>query len=268
MNAKEIIRKWYEKIGFPSRYDADFHAALNAYEIDTSITVETYDLKEEDGKKNFLYFLYFCEAMHEKYREKGIPDEIFYDNLTDMPRWLNTYSELKGELYFGELDWFWHSFTLRLFKLGRLQFNFTNRFNFPTLGIGPSDTVLNTHIPADGPLTREACLASFAQAKVFFEKYFPETEYKVFACHSWLLGDELCEMLGENSNILQFRRLFTITEQYESDSILSYTVGWKKTRKDLSMFTPRTQLESKVKKLAMKGFVFHGGIGYIEKSEV
>ena len=51
MKTKEIVKKWYCKIDFPSEYDEAFFDALERYEIDSSETVESYDLNEEDGTK-------------------------------------------------------------------------------------------------------------------------------------------------------------------------------------------------------------------------
>ncbi|MBQ2881672.1 MAG: hypothetical protein IJE40_05340, partial [Clostridia bacterium] len=74
--AVEIIEKWYKKIGFPRHYDKEFYEALKTITVDTSICVEEYNLKETDGKKNFLYFLYFCEDLERRYKEKGIGEDI------------------------------------------------------------------------------------------------------------------------------------------------------------------------------------------------
>ena len=262
---KKTIENWYRRIGFPSRYDEAFYDALVRYEIDPSVTVETYDLNEQDGKKNFLYFLYFCEEMSRKYQEKGIDESILMDTLGDMPRWLDTWSELKGELYFGELDWFWHHFTLKLFKLGRLQFCFADRYEFPDRGIRKGDRVIDIHIPAEGPLKTDACLQSLDAARNFFKTFYPEYSYEVFTCHSWLLGRDLSKIIGEDSNIVRFQNLFHITEQFEDDAILSYTLRWRMTRKELTEVEAKTAFAQKVKDLALAGTIFHGGCGYIER---
>ena len=49
-----IIRKWYEKIGFPKKYDEAFYSALEAVEISPDATVEAYDKNSEDGIQNLL----------------------------------------------------------------------------------------------------------------------------------------------------------------------------------------------------------------------
>ena len=265
--AKEIIKKWYNKIGFPSHYDADFALALETYEIDESISLENYDLNEEDGKKNFLYFLYFCEQTQRLYREKGISEDVLMDTLADIPRWLDTWSELKGEMYLGELEWLSHHLGAKLFKLGRLQFCFASHYEFPGIGIKKGDTVIDTHIPADGPLSIDECAKSFDYAREFFAKFYPDYKWDVFTCHSWLLGEDLADILDDNSNIIKFQRLFVIEEQYESDAILSYTFRWKIKRADMADAEATSGFAKKIKKLALDGAVFHGGTGYIERSK-
>lgn len=263
--AKEIIKKWYSKIGFPSSYDEEFYQALENYEIDVNATVEAYNKEDEDGKKNFLYFLYFCEETERVYKEKGISEEILMDTLGDFPRWLDTWSAIKGGLYLGELDWLSYHLRAKLFKLGRLQFCFASHSEFPSRGIKKGDSVIDTHIPADGPLDNDACRKSFDFAREFFAKYYPEYNWEVFSCHSWLLGQDLEEIIGKESNIVKFQKLFNIESQYEGDSIISYTIGWKLKREDLPGIEPSGRFAQKVKELALNGAVFHGGTGYIDR---
>ncbi len=265
MDTKAIVKKWYEKIGFPSKYDNEFYSSLESYEINPSLTVEEYDINETDGKKNFLYFLYFCEEMQRKYNEKGIGEDILMDTLYDIPRWLDIWSGLKGELYLGELDWLSHHLGVKLFKLGRLQFCFANHYEFPDRGIKKGDAVIDTHIPAAGPLSPDECKKSFDFARGFFAKYYPDYKWEVFTCHSWLLGEDLADILGENSNIIKFQKLFTIDNQYESDAVLSYTFRWKIKRDDLSGIEAKSSFAKKIKELALNGAVFHGGTGYINR---
>ena len=262
---KEIIKYWYEQIGFPSDYDEAFECALETYEIDPEKKVEDYEDKG-DGAENFLYFLYFCEGLRQKYREKGIGEEIMRQTVSDMPVWLNIWSELKGGMYLGELDWFdWH-FTMKLFKLGRLQYCFkTMNRDIPELGVAKGDNVIDVHIPALGPLRPEECRESFDMARAFFAKHYPEYKYEYFTCHSWLLDEELAELLGENSNIVKFGRMFKIVERFESDAILSYTLRWKIKREEVFFAEPKSALARKVKELALEGKVFHGGYGFIRR---
>lgn len=265
MTSKEIIKKWYNKIGFPEHYDKEFYAALDNYEIDESITIDTYDLNCEDGKKNLLYFLYFCEATQNLYKEKGISEEVLMDTFADFPRWLDIWSGLKGEMYLGELDWFSYQLRAKLFKLGRLQYCFSAGYEIPEIGLKKEDKFVAIHIPAAGPLVLDECEKSLDFARSFFEKFFPEQKWEFFTCHSWLLGEDLRELLDENSNILKFQKLFTIESQYESDAILAYTFRWKIKRDELGTVQATSSFAKKVMEKALNGGVFHGGLGYIKR---
>lgn len=81
IDTRAIVEKWYKKIGFDTRYDKEFYDSLEKISVDASARVEDYDLECQDGKKNLLYFLYFCDELERKYIEKGIPLELLYDDL-------------------------------------------------------------------------------------------------------------------------------------------------------------------------------------------
>lgn len=266
IDTRAIVEKWYKKIGFDTRYDKEFYDALEKISVDASARVEDYDLECRDGKKNLLYFLYFCDELERKYIEKGIPLELLYDDLGDFPRWLDTWSDLKGEMFLGELDWFiWH-FNMKLFKLGRLQFNMANADkDIPSKGIKKGDNVIGVHIPASGHLLRSECEKSIDMAREFFEKYYPDFKYEYFTCHSWLLDEGLSAILKEGSNILEFQKLFELVGREKRDSIISFVVRWKTNRDNIAEVTPKTPLAQKIKDMALAGEDFFVGSGVIKK---
>lgn len=265
-NTRAIIEGWYHRLGFHPRYDEAFARALDEIEVDPAITAADYDNSEEDGRKNLLYYLYFCEDLAKRYGEKGIPDDILYDTLADIPRWLDTWSELKGGLYLGELGWLSRHFAMNLFKLGRLQFCFnTAKKDYGSHGIGAGDPYLDIHIPASGPLRYEECAESLRMAKDFFGKFYPEYDYKGFMCHSWLLDPTLSRFLPENSNILRFQTLFHIAETEEGDGILQFVLRWRCTRETLCTVEPKSAFAEKVKAAALDGATFYVGQGIIAR---
>ena len=69
-NVRTIIEKWYKKIGFDPCYDEEFYQALDTIPVEEGARVEEYDLTCQDGKRNFLYFLYFCEDLERRYIER------------------------------------------------------------------------------------------------------------------------------------------------------------------------------------------------------
>jgi hypothetical protein len=118
-----------------------------------------------------------------------------------------------------------------IFLLGRLQFNFTTVVFDPPPGarFAKDEPCLGVHIPALGPLTPEACDASFEQARAFFPAHFPERKDKVATCGSWLLDPQLAEYLPEDSNIIRFQRRFTPALRWSlpgDDDVIRFVFGY------------------------------------------
>jgi hypothetical protein len=72
--------------------------------------------------------------------------------------------------------------------------------------IQQDDTILEIHIPEDGPMNFEACGESLRQAALFFPKHFPDRPFKAICCTSWLLDPTYQTLLSDASNIVRFQR--------------------------------------------------------------
>ena len=263
-NTKAIIKKWYERLGFPKEFDAEFHTALENIDIPNDVTIETYDKNTDDGKRNLLTFLYFCEGLEAKYKALGIPEEILIDTLLDIPRWTKTWSSVKGTLYLGELPWLNHHFTMKIFKLGRLQFYLGYAGgDIPVANVRTGDAVLDVHIPSDGKLTPEECYRSFDKAREFFPKYFPEHKFKCFTCHSWLLDDTLKKYLPSDSNIIKFGDMFTKLREDVRLDLIRYMFTWDTTKENLPERVPKGKTAERIKAAVLAGEEFHSTFGVI-----
>ena len=263
----KIIRKWYNTLEFPKEFDAEFEQALETIKIADIITIENY-IPGENGKRNLLSFLYMCEALELRYKEKNIPVEILIDTLKDIVIWNNIWSDLKNELYLGECKWLSNHLSGKLFKLGRLQFCMGKaEIDMSDEGIKKGDNVIEVHIPECGPLNIEDCAKSIEWAKKFFKEYFPEFKYKCFTCHSWLLDDSLKEILKPESNILAFQNMFDIKEKEESDAILKYVFRWNTTRRKLAKEFAASSFAVNVKARALRGGKFYENLGILKNSK-
>ncbi len=266
-SVKSIILKWYKTLGFKDEYDAEFEKGLDSVYVDKCANVDSYGFDCEDGVANFLHYLYFLEKMEKDYVEKRIPYEIFLDTAIDVVRWTDIWSELKGRLYLGELEWLWHILTLRIIKLGRLQFcRKSLSCDIPEYGLKKGDPVLDVHIPAAGPMTPEECERSFALCKEFFPEFYPDFDYKCFTCHSWLLDDTIADLVGYESNIMSFGRRFKIIKKEPSYAILSYTIRWKTNKDNVSESNPSTRLGKAVKEAVLNGRELYAGFGIIPRN--
>ncbi len=71
------------------------------------------------------------------------------------------------------------------------------------------DKVISVHIPRRGDLSRTTCEETYSLAREFFEKYYPDFDYKVFRCVSWLMDRQLKKLLKPGSNIADFLSKYT-----------------------------------------------------------
>lgn len=266
MKTAPIIEKWYKRLNFDSKYDAEFYDALRTIEIPEDTSIANYNLESTDGKKNLLAFLYMCEALQERYAQHGISEKILLDTLSDIVRWCDEWSEIKGELYLGEIGWLSRSMNFYLFKIGRLQYcihSVTEKFT--KFGLKMGESFIGVHIPPTGPLKMEEVNKSLDMAREFLAKYFPEVKYSYFSCLSWLLDDTLKELLPPNSNILKFAELFTIVDNAPSDEILHYVFGRSVKRENVDSQECKSSFAQKVKTAIQDGKIFYQPRGLIAR---
>ncbi len=266
IETRRIIEKWYVALGFDKKYDCEFYEALESIPVAPSACVENYDLNETDGKKNLLYFLYFCEKAEKAYTELNVPSDIFLNTVHDIVIWTDTWSKLKGELYLGELDWLQYIFDLSIVRIGRLQYRRAYaKHGAPDFNLEIGDPVLEIHIPADGALDNAACICSIEAAEKFFTEFYPDFKFKCFTCHSWLLDTTLSDILKEGSNILLFQKLYSIVELTPSDAIVSYVLGWKLPLEAVPEVECKSGFALAVKKEILAGRAFNVGLGIIKR---
>ena len=263
---KTIIRKWYEKLDFPGSFDREFEAALNTISIPGTVSIGSYDLSCQDGRRNLLAFLYMCEAVERKYRQLGIGEEILTDTLRDIVRWTENWSEVKGEMCLFELPWLARIMGAKLFKVGRLQFYMAPaRMDIPSYSIRKGDNVVELHIPRGERLNPEAVADSLNRGRAFLERYFPEYEYSCFTCHSWLLDETLKKYLPADSNILRFGDLFDRVGAEPSNVLIRFLFRWDADVKNLPQQVCRTGFQRTIQDAVLRGETFHLTSGVIRK---
>lgn len=265
ISTKDIIKKWYLKLPFDRKYDQEFYEILEKIPIEKETCIDHYDLNNENGQENLLSFLYMCEKLQEQYDIHGVCEDILQDTLEDIVRWSEIWSEIKGYLCLGELNWLSKHMSFQLFKLGRLQFCFNKTGEeYPALGLQKGETYVDIHIPAVGPLNIDQCHASIEAAKSFFEAIFPDVKFTYFGCHSWLLDESLKNFLPNGSNILQFAKLFQKVHHEKSDDILRYVFTWDTTRKNLREKNCTSKFAEEVKEHVLNGETFYICQGFFQ----
>lgn len=260
---KQIIRKWYDRLAFPQMYDADFCALLSRYDAAALTCVEAYDDQKHLPEENLLAYLFFCEALAQRYAVCGIPETVLTDTLHDIVLWTDVYYSITGSLGLAETQWLRRHLQFRLFKLGRLQFCMErSQHAIGEAGVQKGDLVVEVHIPAGEALCMDQCRESLMYADRFFSRYFCDHRYTCYTCHSWLLDTGLQPLLKANSNIAQFQNLFRIVDREESDAVLKYVFRWDTTRDNLLQQIPRSSFAEQIKAAIQAGMVFYEALGY------
>lgn len=191
--------------------------------------------------------------------EKGIPKEITVATLKDANIWIENYKTEFGKDGLAAYPWLFNHCLSDLFKLGRLQFRIRKCHE----GI-PGEYAIETHIPQGEPLVADDCFKSFAAAKEFFKKYFPEYSPECFMCDSWLLNPNLADILPEESNIVKFMRMWTPVPFKSDNSALAIEriFGFGFDANDIANAPENTSLQCKLKIYLLSGGNMDITLGY------
>lgn len=187
----------------------------------------------------------------EKNTARSIPRDITVATLKDVNIWLDNYDAQYGGIGLAEFPWLIHHYTGDLFRLGRLQY----RLEKPLAGMPDAEVAIETHIPQGEPLDTASCLDSFAQAKEFFARYFPEAVPTYFMCDSWLLCPNLPQVAAEDSNIVRFMRLWTPVPFPDDNSAqaIKRVFGFGFTRDQLPHAPENNGLQKRLKRYLLEG---------------
>ena len=221
-----------------------------------------------------LLFILFSKHLRKLYRERGISDRIWFDSMSDLKWKLWECKAVKGMWGSFVAGWFPRFFDMTRFALGRLQFE--------TCTIGDDCIVrgkeikrgmkgLSIHIPRTmTPLTKESRLDAYRQAIEFYADEFKD-EPIIFACHSWLLSEEMPKILKDGSNIKSFCEDFTIV-RYEKAKVGEYGDAWRLFDKEytgnIDDFPGDSSLRRDYKEYLKNGGVMGCGMGYFFAEDV
>ncbi len=225
--------EWMARLGFPAEAAEELEAARQKIETEalSPLLAAAQEALFFDGKGDFevplaeisrvsgvrretadMVFLVSClPRLAELYRERAIPEEIFWNTMGDLRFKLSECCKTRG--VWGLFATFWYPgfYRLERFGLGRLQFE---RYAFPrddVPGLLKGQTVYNCHIPSSGPLTPELVDDAFRRAKEFFAEELHGAAMPVY-CASWMLYPPQIALFPEGSNLRRFAERFTILD--------------------------------------------------------
>lgn len=218
--------------------------------------------KWETMENRFQWILPFylqlsCEV-YEEYQKKGIADKVFDDTFYDITIWCEECYRKYGFYGIEEAMWVANSINMKLFRLGRLQFEpsvVEEEIAGEKVQLAKGSRVLNVHIPAGEKMDYEECMKSFKAA----EEFFGDT-YEAYMSDSWLLSPVLKEFLPAESNIIKFQNLFEVVKVHHD-----YPQGEERifldVREDKENYPEKSTLQRAAKKYLLEGKGLGIGIG-------
>lgn len=223
--------------------------------------LERWKQRSDRSRWALRFYLQMACEVYDEYKEKKIGDEVFNQTFSDIAIWCDDCCYRQGVYGLEEVWWVAQSIKMKLFRLGRLQFEpivLDEALQGEDAVLERGEEVLNVHIPAGEPLEYEACLESFRMAETFFGK-----ENQKYICDSWLLSPVLKELLPQDSNIIKFQNMFHICKVYDTFPQAEQRI-FGEVKNDKAEYPEETCLQKKAKAYVMKKKKIGIGIGYIE----
>ncbi len=204
-------------------YDYMYPQAHNIGEYLEKVEEVATEFGENVYTLNMVFLLGNTEELLRRYKERGIPEDIYWDTMADLRFKLLECMECKGVPGSFVAGWFNGFFELTRFAYGRFQYEMTEfgrDESFTTksgITIKKGDPLVNFHIPSSGiSLTDDVRLDSYKRAFEHYKDRFGGGPV-LFVCGSWLLFPKHREFLPSNSNILRFMDDFELISWAEKD---------------------------------------------------
>lgn len=140
----------------------------------------------------------------------------------------------------------------KLIEIGRLQYEyFIDERNM---------VIIKIHIPKGSKLDINDVKKSIYDSKYILEKIYDIKNFK-YLCNSWLLSNQIYEIVDKSSNIAKFHDLFSVTDGIECTAdILNFVYNINECN-NYMMLQEDTSLQKNIKKQLLDNKKFYLGIG-------
>jgi len=240
------------KKSFLSQGSGEYAACIERIRDETGIHIYTI---------NLILVLGCAKPVKQKDDQSNYPDEIFFDTMSDIACKLTECRKLHNICGIFSLEWYRGIFSLRTFKLGRLEFEIKS---FPLDEyknyVKKGDTVYSCHIPSAGPLTPQSVIDSLKKAY----KFFDVKDKLIVYCHSWLLFPAHCELFPKGSNLRAFYELYDIIdEEPQTTNGNLWRIFYKTEDTPIDELPENTTLQRNFKEYLKKGNHIGVGVGML-----
>ena len=209
---------------------------------------------DPDGWKMLYFMLQAVRSSHEKYSRRGITDEVFTATMCCFSRFVSEYKKIYGRYGFDRDFWTGRQLSLKLFRLGELEYEETAE---------NGNKAVSIHIPSDAVISKENCRHSIETAYAFFKEQDEEYADTPYYCESWLLSPALKKLLPDTSKIIQFQNLFAIQETDEDSMEYMYWI-FQSDGKNPDALPEHTTLQRRAKQYLLDGRKIGNGKGVLK----
>lgn len=151
-----------------------------------------------------------------------------------------------------QILWATYFIRMRIIEVGSLQFEYEN------------NAIMKIHIPKNSDLSVTKVKESIDKSKIEIEKIYNIDNYK-YICNSWLLSNQIYDIIDKNTNISKFHNLFKVSNGEECISdILNFVYGIDKCE-NYSLLPVNTTLQRNVKEQLLCSKIFYLGLGVLKQ---
>lgn len=273
-DATESLSDAYTRLKSNSQAYATFRSLIHAYEDNylfdhTPVFAAIEGLQPLIGVHKYtldlIYLIALTKHLKHLYQIEKIPDEIYDASVCDLKWKAKECKNVYGVWGIFVGWWTIGFFKLKLFAIGRLQFelgHFPYSVQDAKLAIPEGTPYINVHIPSSGPLDYSACRVSYSQATSFFKQRYGLSQI-YFGCKSWLLAPSLKDILPDNSRILAFQSDYRIIALEEDSNYrnLVRVFGIRKLPENIHDLPADTSLRRSLKEQIIAGKTIENALG-------
>lgn len=151
--------------------------------------------------------------------------------------------------------WAIYFIRIKLIETGRLQYEYLNTIN----GVAQ----IKIHIPAGNKLDTKLVIESIKKSKQLLSIIF-NIKNMEYLCDSWLLSNQLNEIIDCDSNIHKFYELFDVIDGDNCINDILNFVYLLRECKDYNILQENTNLQKLIKQNLLNNKIFKLGIGKLK----
>lgn len=155
-----------------------------------------------------------------------------------------------------QMLWAVYFIRVRIIEIGRLQYEYDDTEK--------NISIIKIHIPKGKKLDLIEVKDSIKESKNILKQIYNLDKTK-YICNSWLLSNQIYNILDKNSNISLFRNLFDIKDGEDCvNDIMNFVYGINKCN-DYKELSENTTLQKKIKAKLLNNHKFYLGLGVLRE---